>query len=577
MSLLEYALEYARMGKSVIPVDGDKRPLVKWEEFQKRCASEEEIKSWFKKFPKANIGIVTGEISNLLVVDCDTKSAIERVQEAIPDGLLIPCQNTPSGGMHFFFRHAPGFVNRARVSEGIDIRSSGGYACVAPSINGNGKGWYWVISLSDAESPDINIALGSILSSFSFSLYTRTRACMIEDKNQYHNISQASQSITNFFVEPGRDEDIFHIANSAIKGNANVEILTEALKIIGRNCIPPFPENEVEIKVKSAIQRAMKKEVNISQEVRSWVEMMREVSQAGHITFTEWHKEHNVSQKKDLHAGRMAFKRLCEEENPMIERVEDRPGHYRIIKKDDTEQEWWKDEGIPLKIKIPLRVELYAKIFPGNIILLEGQKSQGKSTFSLEFSRINRELYPGRKIIYQNIEMSDSEIKDRFSHYEERKIINSDEWKKFLRIKKVTSGWWDIIEPDSVNIIDYLIEYEKPYILPQFIFNIHKKLKTGIALCVVQRDPFKPYPMGGRGARDIPRLVLSLINHRLLLEDVKSFWKTDQGNPSKLSIKYKQISYCELVPDGNWERLEDSKYEAFRKDTNKYKSYLKED
>jgi hypothetical protein len=60
---------------------------------------------------------------------------------------------------------------------------------------------------------------------------------------------------------------------------------------------------------------------------------------------------------------------------------------------EDKEQKWWLDEGKPLGLVIPLGVEKYAKIFPGNIILLEGEKSQGKSTFALEFARLNKNIY----------------------------------------------------------------------------------------------------------------------------------------------------------------------------------------
>ena len=566
--ILEAALKYAEKGMSVIPVDQKKVSLIKWKPYQEKRASEEEIREWFKKFPSANVGIVTGAISNLLVIDCDTPSAIQKIQEAIPENMVVPCETTPRGGIHFFFSHAEGFVNRARVAEGIDVRTSGGYIAVAPSVNGKGKGWEWVLSLLDADPPEI---INSITSLFSFSLYTGIR------EKEYNNVSQVSQGITIFFTEPGRDEDIFHLANCGVKGNANLEILTQGLKIIARNCIPPYPENEVEIKVRSALERAMKRERNIAQEVKAWVEMMGTVSQGCNISITECNKDNNISQKKDIQATRMAFMRLCGGKEPIIEKIGDKAGQYRIINRDDSEQKWWLDEGKPLPLVMPLGIEKYAKIFPGNIILLEGQKSQGKSTFAIEFSRLNRNLYPGKDVIYQNVEMSDAEIKDRFRHYRDKDIIGMEEWRNFLQIIKRTSDWADKIEPDSINIIDYLVEYEKPYILPKFIFDIHKKLKTGIAVCVVQRDPFKPYPTGGRAVRDIPRLIISLIKHHLLLEDVKSFWETESGNPSGLSIKYKQVAYCQWKADGEWERREEAKYAAFTS-TKNYKDFTnKED
>ncbi len=575
MTILEAALKYQKKGYSVIPVGFDKRPLIKWEPYQKQKATVEEIKAWFKKFPTANIGIVTGEISNLLIVDTDTPESTQRVQEAIPESLVVPCQNTPSGGMHFVFSHAPGFSNRSRVADGIDIRTTGGYFVAAPSINGNGKGWQWVVSLFDAEPVYILDSITSLFNSSSFSFLTRdvTQAEIDID----HNISQVSQSITKYFTEPGRDDDIFHLANAGIKGNANIEILTQALKIIARNCEPPFPEKDVEVKVRSAIDRAKKRERNIMKEVREWVELMKMTSQGGHIKFTTWSQESQSITKTEKHAGRMAFSRLCDPPDPILEKVAGLPGEYKIIDKDDNEQKWWLDEGKPLKLSIPLGAERYAKVFQGNIILLEGQKSQGKSTFSLEFARLNRNLYPKSKIIYQNIEMSDSEIKDRMKSYQNQEIIGMDEWPKFLKIIKQTSNWSDKIEPDSINIIDYLVEYEKAYELPRFIFDIHRKLKTGIALCVVQRDPFKPYPLGGRGTRDIPRLIISLIKHCMRLEDVKSFWPSEFGNPSGIGIKYKQIEWCKWKAEGEWGMTEEVKYDAFEKNKGKWKTFLKED
>jgi len=40
---LESALKYRELGFSIIPVGKDKKPLIKWEEFQKRIASKEEL------------------------------------------------------------------------------------------------------------------------------------------------------------------------------------------------------------------------------------------------------------------------------------------------------------------------------------------------------------------------------------------------------------------------------------------------------------------------------------------------------------------------------------------------------
>jgi hypothetical protein len=264
----------------------------------------------------------------------------------------------------------------------------------------------------------------------------------------------------------------------------------------------------------------------------------------------------------------MAFRRL-ETDEKLIEKYGNKRGIYRLIDRTLAIQDWRKAKGKPLDLDFPLGVGRFVKIYPGNIILLEGQKSQGKSAFAIEFCRLNCSLFQ-EKILYQNVEMSDDEFLERFESYGDVRTVG--EWDKTMTIIRQTESWWDKILPDGLNIIDYLVEYKEAFLIAQFIFNIHQKLKNGIALVVVQRDPFKPYPAGGRGVRDIPRLILSLIHHKIKIEDVKSFKKTEFGNPAGLIRKYKQASWWNFIGDGEWEKTEEVKYAAFTS-TKNYKDF----
>lgn len=68
--ILDAALEYVDMGFSVIPVKRrDKRPLIKWQEFQRRLPSREELESWWERWPEANVAIVCGRISGPIPAD----------------------------------------------------------------------------------------------------------------------------------------------------------------------------------------------------------------------------------------------------------------------------------------------------------------------------------------------------------------------------------------------------------------------------------------------------------------------------------------------------------------------------
>lgn len=143
----DQALYYQAKGFSVIPVKKDKRPLIKWERYQTEKAGPEQIKEWWKKWPDANIGLVTGKISGIMVVDIDSQEGHDALNEFIPDTLRTPISKTQSGGWHYIFKYQKGLVNRARVINGCDIRTDGGYIVAPASIGESGRAYQWLPGL----------------------------------------------------------------------------------------------------------------------------------------------------------------------------------------------------------------------------------------------------------------------------------------------------------------------------------------------------------------------------------------------------------------------------------------------
>ena len=81
--MLNEALKYARLGFSIIPLaERSKTPLIEWGPYQRRRASEAEVREWFKQWPTANVGIVTGGISGVIVVDLDGPEGIAEIGRA---------------------------------------------------------------------------------------------------------------------------------------------------------------------------------------------------------------------------------------------------------------------------------------------------------------------------------------------------------------------------------------------------------------------------------------------------------------------------------------------------------------
>ena len=136
--MLLHALKYLKLGFSVIPLrPKGKEPLIPWTEFQKRRATESEITAWFTRTPDANIGIVTGSISGVAVVDLDGP---EGIAEAKKLGLSSTLVSITGEGKHLWFRANGALIpNAVRIQPGIDIRGEGGYVCAPPSIHESGR------------------------------------------------------------------------------------------------------------------------------------------------------------------------------------------------------------------------------------------------------------------------------------------------------------------------------------------------------------------------------------------------------------------------------------------------------
>src|SRR5215467_10135088 len=120
------ALSILAQGFPVFPVEHQsKKPLVKWQVYQNKLPTEEEVKSWWKKWPDANIGMATGELSGLVVVDCDTPEATEQFFQDHPDVANTLQSQTGRGG-HFYFQFEPGIRNSSGIlGQGIDVRAEG--------------------------------------------------------------------------------------------------------------------------------------------------------------------------------------------------------------------------------------------------------------------------------------------------------------------------------------------------------------------------------------------------------------------------------------------------------------------
>ncbi len=147
--LLRAALSYARRGVPVFPCRTlGKTPLTTSGHLD---ATREEgvVRTWWGRWPNANVGIPTGKRSGLLVLDVDPEDGgIESLKELERAGGEAPRTaraRTGGGGLHLYFRYprssrpeSRGVAAEVRNSAsllgpGLDVRAEGGYVVVPPS------------------------------------------------------------------------------------------------------------------------------------------------------------------------------------------------------------------------------------------------------------------------------------------------------------------------------------------------------------------------------------------------------------------------------------------------------------
>ena len=130
---LEIAILLCETGFSVIPSGGGdkhKAPLYPWAEYQERRAERREIDNWQFR-DKPNLwGVVTGEISGVVVLDTDTPELLTQYSTILGEPHIL----TPRGGGHWYFKH-PGYPvkNAVGILPGIDLRGDGGMVNVVGS------------------------------------------------------------------------------------------------------------------------------------------------------------------------------------------------------------------------------------------------------------------------------------------------------------------------------------------------------------------------------------------------------------------------------------------------------------
>ena len=525
MNNLSEALKYLDRGYPVIPIRPDKKPFIKWQEFQKRQSTSDEVRQWWDKWPNAMIGTVTGEISKLFIVDCDTPEAYQKVQEYIPDSLDIPTVDTPRGGKHLWFHSDSPISGTAGVMPGLDIRGQGNYIIAPPSANGEGKRYVWMpeLSLDDIEPPSVPEPLYKYI-----SLYT------------YRERNTCNATAGKMFEDGRRDNDLFHTANVLTKGGMPAEEIAQVLERLILSWGEKPDSKWIADKIESAKKRDSRRSGDVTKAIEEWISVTD-----GNFSVTDCYKALQSVTDSQQATFRVILHRLSKQ--GIIEKHGQKDGIYRRI---DREIEFmdFANADIENTVDLHLPLGLHAKtsIYPKGVIVGAGVSGMGKTLFAFNTIAENRGRFP---IFYFNSEMGPEALKKKLSHFP----IPMSEW---VQSMKVIDQWdfnniADKIQPDAFNVIDYLEpDGDKPYNIHSVISAIIRRLNKGTALIMIQKKPGATMGTGGIYSIKAATLAFSLDWGRL--EIVKNRFRESDAMPLLNKINFEVHQGYKFVNQGGW-------------------------
>lgn len=577
MQLNKHLHFYREKGLSVIPIPyKTKAAKIKWEEYQRRRATEAEIESWFGN-NSTNLAIVCGGVSaNLVVVDCDTEEKYFEVKQIIEEKLSLDNleNRTPvvktGKGYHIYFRTATP-VKSAKFPR-LDIKGEGGYILAPPSIHPNGSRYSFVNSnvmniLSIANMANIGIDF--------------ERKPDLPKSSKPNWVSEALQGV----AEGERNDTCFRLAGY-FKEHLPQDISEQTLLNWNSRNKPPLSEKEVRAAVDSAYTYAVNTLTYINSKREDFAVENAFSLKSGQVSgqvvdksrgygdlsipFDNFLKENPEPHwKKDV----AEFIGTTYKDPAFIKLVQRRAGkedqRIRITHGGDKIQ-WinkdWKLSLVSLEAKqqgdlglaLPFCGEKYIQTLEHSQIVVAGDVGAGKTHFGYLLAELNVGNLPIRHFVNEIGETRAALWLDDFPNLtrafgRDYYLINLDN-EESLDVP-------ESLAPNGLNIYDYLhLSASKEWflILQRELARLSQKLDRGVIVVMLQKKQGASLAMGGNSTRMQAETYFNLC----IEENVKEFkrcrvdvikcrgWADKEMNPELLSFRYHTApKYGKIVGD----------------------------
>lgn len=226
--------EYVDSGWSILPVKPDeKRPyMANWLQYTRTRATKDMVNNWFVSLSGAGVGVVTGRISNMVVLDIESwcPVPVDELLKKYPTQMIA---RSGGGGYHLFYQYPQNVgkvSNRVGIFEGADLRADGGFLVLPPTMHQSGRRYEWV-----KRGP---------LGAFPMGLLDLQSRPTAQGEGW---ITEALRGVS----EGGRNDTCARLAGYFFKKGLNSDIVEALLMEWNEKNDPPMPVHEVRTTIKS--------------------------------------------------------------------------------------------------------------------------------------------------------------------------------------------------------------------------------------------------------------------------------------------------------------------------------------
>jgi len=230
---LDFALSYAKISWQVFPVhsikDGKcscgnpecknpgKHPYTE-HGHNDATTNESQITKWLTEVPDANIGVRTGKVSGIVVldIDCDKGGFISIEEFDMPSTIY---SQTGGGGQHKIYQYDEKIPTMTGFRSGVDFRSDGAYFIAPPSSHISGNSYVWCDEFLEPAPPP--------------------------DWMKIKNKDKIAEPIPEIIPEGQRNATLTSLAGSMRRRGASPEAIEKALLEENKRCAPPLNEKEI--------------------------------------------------------------------------------------------------------------------------------------------------------------------------------------------------------------------------------------------------------------------------------------------------------------------------------------------